>query len=86
MKGRESGVSFQKNECITNLARAIETGAIHAQAARMHESGHDRLDYVAGLSQELSRLAKQLDETLLAYFFDMAAHEARAAQSRWEGH
>jgi len=86
MKGRESGVSFQKNVCITGLARAVETGAIHAQASAMYDSGHDRLDYITGLSQELSRLARQLDEQLLAYFFDMAAYEARAAQERLDSH
>jgi len=86
MKGRESGVSFQKNSFITNLAKAVETGAIHTQASRLNESGHDRLDYVVELSRELSRLARQLDETLLAYFFDMAAHEARAARARPESH
>ena len=86
MKGRESGVSFQKNVSITGLARAVETGAIHAQASAMHESGHDRLDYIAGLSEELSRLAQQLDERLLAYFFEMAAYEARAAQARLDMH
>ena len=86
MKGRESGVSFQKNECITDLTRAVETGSIHAQASLMLEAGHDRLNYIAGLSQELSRLARQLDEQLLAYFFDMAAYEARAAQARLDSH
>jgi len=61
---------------------AVKTGAIHKLATLMTESSREKLTYIAELSTEMGRLASQLDEELLAYFFEMAAHEAREAQTR----
>jgi hypothetical protein len=83
MTNHGPGVSSRKNICITDLARDVETGAIHLHAALLLKAGRDRLDYIEELSSELGRLARHLDEPLLAYFFEMAAHEARDAYNRW---
>jgi hypothetical protein len=83
MTSHEPGVSSRKNASINDLSRDVKTGLIHLRAALLINVGRDRLDYIGELSTELGRLARQLDEPLLAYFFEMAAHEARDAYNRW---
>lgn len=84
MTSQRSGVSVPKSDCIHSLLNAIKSGEINEHASVMQEGGRNRIQYIGELSEELGRLARQLDEDLLAYFFEMAALEALDAQKRWD--
>ncbi len=82
MSSHKRDVSIPKSHCINEISVAVKNGAIHTLATQMTESNREKLTYISELSTEMGRLARQLDEELLAYFFEMAAHEAREAQTR----
>jgi len=80
MHDRQPGRYRPEHAYITSLVNAVKTGDILESEYSPAYEVCEKLGYIEALAEEMAVMARHMDQSLLCYFFRMAATQARHAR------